>query len=106
MPMFDLHGRVAAVTGASSGIGVQMAKALAGQGADIAIMARRKEKLDEVAAEIRALGVRCLAVQCDVTSTESIKNAVGEIVKEYGKVDILLNNAGNAPTRAGNRRSP
>ncbi|WP_367617933.1 SDR family NAD(P)-dependent oxidoreductase [Methanoculleus methanifontis] len=96
MAMFDLHGRVAAVTGASSGIGVQMAKALAGQGADLAIMARRKEKLDEVAEEIRALGVRCLAVQCDVTSTESIKNAVGEIVKEYGKVDILLNNAGNA----------
>ena len=61
MPMFDLHGRVAVVSGASSGIGVQMAKALAGQGADMAIMARRKEKLDEVALEIRTLGVRCLA---------------------------------------------
>ena len=96
MAMFDLHGRVAVVSGASSGIGVQMAKALAGQGADMAIMARRKEKLEEVAKEIRALGVRCLPVQCDVTSTESIKNAVQEIVKEYGKVDILLNTAGNA----------
>jgi len=94
--MFDLHGRVAAVTGASSGIGVQMAKALAGQGADMAIMARRKEKLDKVAEEIRALGVRCLAVQTDVTDTDSIRNAVGKIVAEYGKVDILLNNAGAA----------
>jgi len=94
--MFDLHGRVAAVTGASSGIGVQMAKALAGQGADMAIMARRKEQLEEVAKEIRALGVRCLPVVCDVTSTESIKNAVQTIIKEYGKVDILLNNAGSA----------
>lgn len=96
MAMFDLHGRVAAVTGASSGIGVQMAKALAGQGADMAIMARRKEQLEEVANEIRALGVRCLPVVCDVTSTESIKNAVQAIVREYGKVDILLNNAGSA----------
>lgn len=94
--MFDLKGRVAAVTGASSGIGVQMAKALAGQGADMAIMARRKEKLEDVAEEIRELGVKCLVVQMDVTDTKSIVNAVDAIVEEYGKVDILLNNAGSA----------
>lgn len=94
--MFDLTGRVAAVTGASSGIGVQMAKALAEQGADMAIMARRKEKLEEVAEEIRALGVKCLVVQLDVTDTSAIINAVNEIVAEYGKVDILMNNAGSA----------
>ncbi len=96
MTMFDLHGRVAAVTGASSGIGVQMAKALAGQGADLAIMARRKELLEKVAGEIRELGVRCIPIVCDVTSTEAIKSAVQQILKEYGKVDILLNNAGSA----------
>ena len=58
--LFDFTGRVAVVTGASSGLGVQMAKALARQGADLAIMARRKEKLETVAEEIRALSVRCL----------------------------------------------
>lgn len=94
--MFDLTGRVAVVSGASSGIGVQMAKALAGQGADMAILARRKEKLEEVAEEIRALGVKCLAVQMDVTDTDSIVAAVKTIMDEYGKIDILLNNAGSA----------
>lgn len=58
--LFSLEGRVAVITGASSGLGVQMAKALAAQGADIAILARRKEKLEKVAEEIRALGVKCL----------------------------------------------
>ncbi|WP_101696976.1 SDR family NAD(P)-dependent oxidoreductase [Clostridium minihomine] len=91
---FDLTGQVAVVTGASSGIGVQMAKALAGQGADVAILARRKEKLDQVAEQIRALGVKCLPVPCDVTDTEQIKAAVSAVMAEYGKVDILVNNAG------------
>ena len=63
--MFDLHGRVAVVTGASGGLGRQFALALARQGADIAILARRLEKLEEVAGEIRALGVKCLPVTCD-----------------------------------------
>ncbi|HHT65963.1 MAG: SDR family NAD(P)-dependent oxidoreductase [Caldicoprobacterales bacterium] len=93
--LFDFTGRVAVVTGASSGLGVQMAKALARQGADLAIMARRKEKLETVAEEIRALSVRCLPVPCDVTDTGAVKNAAGIIEKEYGKVDILINNAGN-----------
>lgn len=93
--LFDLTGRVAVVTGASSGLGVQMAKALANHGADLVLMARRKEKLEVVAEDIRALGVKCLAVPCDVTNTEAIKNAVETIEKEYGKVDILINNAGN-----------
>lgn len=93
--LFDLTGRVAVVTGASSGLGVQMAKALARQGADIAILARRKEKLETVANEIRALGVKCLAVQCDVTDTEAVKKAAEAVEAEYGKVDILVNNAGS-----------
>lgn len=95
MNLFDLKGKVAVVTGASSGLGVQMAKALAGQGADIAILARRKEKLEKVADEIRELGVKCLSIQCDVTDTESIKTAVAAVKAEYGKADILINNAGS-----------
>jgi len=96
--IFDLTGRVAVVTGASSGLGVQMAKALARQGADIAILARRKEKLEAVAEEIRKIGVKCLPVQCDVTDTEAVKKAADLIEAEFGKVDILINNAGSGDT--------
>ncbi len=92
--MFDLTGRVAVVTGASSGIGVQFAEALAGQGADLVLLARRKEKLDEVAERIRKLNRKCLTVQCDVTQTDQIKKAVKSTIDEFGKVDILVNNAG------------
>lgn len=92
--MFDLHGRVAVVTGASAGLGRQFALALAGQGADLAIMARREWKLNEVAEEIRAKGVKCLVVPTDVTKIDQIKAAVEKIMAEYGKVDILVNDAG------------
>lgn len=92
--MFDLTKNVAVVTGASAGLGRQFALALARQGADLAIMARRKEKLEAVAAEVEALGVKCLVVPCDVTDPEQVKNAVQVINKEYGTVDILVNNAG------------
>ncbi|ODM28099.1 short-chain dehydrogenase [Clostridium sp. Bc-iso-3] len=93
--MFSLKGRVAVVTGASSGLGVQMAKALAAQGADIVILARRKEKLEKVAEEIRAFGVRCLSIECDVTNIGLIQRAAELTEKEFGKVDILINNAGS-----------
>ncbi len=96
--IFDLTGKVAVVTGASSGLGVQMAKALARQGADIAILARRTDKLKAVAKEITALGVRCLPVKCDVTKSDEIAAAVQSVVKEYGRIDILINNAGNGGT--------
>jgi len=93
--LFDLTGRVAVVTGASSGLGVQMAKAFARQGADLVIMARRKEKLEAVAEEIRKLGVKCLPIQCDVTDTEAVNRAAEITEKEFDKIDILVNNAGN-----------
>lgn len=92
--LFDLTGRVAVITGASSGLGVQMAKALALHGADIAVLARRKEKLEQVSEEVRAMGVKCLPIKCDVTSTESVQEAVKAVVAEYGTVDIVINNAG------------
>lgn len=91
---FDLTGRVAVITGASSGFGVQFARALAGQGADLVIIARRKDKLEAVAEEIRKTGRKCLPVVADVTKTEDIQAAVKAAIAEYGKVDILVNNAG------------
>lgn len=98
MNLFDLKGKVAVITGASSGLGVQFAKALAKQGADIALLARRVEKLQQVKAEIESLGVRCIAIACDVTDVSQIKNAVKEIEDTFGKVDILVNNAGSGKT--------
>lgn len=96
MSLFDLSGKIAVVTGASSGLGVQFATALAKQGADIAVVARRIEKLQEVSNEIKKLGRDCIAVKCDVTKESDIKNAVKEITDHYGTIDILVNNAGVA----------
>ncbi|MDR1359375.1 MAG: SDR family oxidoreductase [Deltaproteobacteria bacterium] len=96
MSLFDLHGKVALVTGASSGLGVQFAKALAGQGADLAIMARRLEKLEEVKKILEGLGARCFAVQCDVLENAQIQKAISTIKEHYGRIDILVNNAGVA----------
>ena len=92
--LFDLTGKKAMVTGASSGLGRQFALALARQGADVAILARRLEKLEAVKAEVEALGVKCLPVKCDVTDNDQIKNAVAETVAAFGRIDILCDNAG------------
>lgn len=95
--MFNLKGQVAVITGASSGLGRQMARAFAKQGADLAILARRLERLEDLATDIQMeYGVNVLPIQCDVTSTESINAAATKAEKEYGKVDILLNCAGSS----------
>jgi NAD(P)-dependent dehydrogenase (short-subunit alcohol dehydrogenase family) len=94
--LFDISGKTALLTGASSGLGVQFAKALAGHGADVVIAARRLERLEKLAEEIRQTGRKCLPVQCDVTKTSDIETAVEKTIKEFGKVDILVNNAGVA----------
>jgi gluconate 5-dehydrogenase len=73
-----------------------MAKGFAEQGADVVVMARRMEKLEKVAQEVRTLGVKCLPVRCDVTDTESVNAAAETVIKEFGKVDILINCAGSA----------
>lgn len=92
---FDLSGQVAIVTGASGGLGVQMAKALANQGAKIVVMARRQEKIDAVAAEIaEEFGVETLAIKCDITDTDNVNAAVDEVMEKCGRIDILINNAG------------
>lgn len=92
--MFQLKNRVAVVSGASSGLGAQMALAYAGQGADLVITARRMDKLEEMAEKIRSLGVKCLPIKCDVTDTDSVNAAAALAEKEFGKVDILVNCAG------------
>lgn len=94
--MFSLKDRVAVITGASSGLGLQMAHGFAGQGADLVLMARRLERLEAIAAEFRAQGIKCLPIKCDVTNTEEVNNAAEATIKEYGKVDILVNNAGSS----------
>lgn len=92
--IFDLTGKVALVTGASSGLGVQFAKALANQGANVAISARRVDRLEQVKKEIEEMGVRCLAVACDVSDSKQITAMVDAVKKEFGRIDILVNNAG------------
>ena len=92
---FDLTGQVAIVTGCSTGLGVQMAKALASQGANIVALARRQELIDAVAAGISAeYGVQTLALCGDITDTAAVEAAVDAVLARFGKIDILINNAG------------
>ena len=92
---FDLSGQVAIVTGCSTGLGVQMAKALANQGANIVAVARRQNLIEEVAKEIKeTYGVETMAVVCDITSTEAVEKAVDAVLERFGRIDILINNAG------------
>ena len=95
--MFNLKGKVAVVTGASSGLGKQMALAFARQGASLAILARRMERLEEFKPELIKAGAKeVLPIKCDVTSTEDIESAAKAVEKRFKRVDILLNCAGSA----------
>ena len=92
---FDFNGQVALVTGCSGGLGVQMAKALANQGCNIVPVARRMEKLEEVASELRSTyGVEVLPIKCDITSTEQVEAAVKQALAHFGRIDVVINNAG------------
>ena len=92
--LFSLDGRVAIVTGSSRGRGFWRAEALAEAGAHVVICARKPEPCEEAAKAIRKIGVRSIAVGCDVTDPESVKALVERTVSEFGRVDILINNAG------------
>jgi NAD(P)-dependent dehydrogenase (short-subunit alcohol dehydrogenase family) len=103
---FSLEGRVALVTGASSGLGVAFALALAEAGADVAICARRAERLEQTAERVRGLGRRCLAVAADVAVVEDCERVVAETVSELGRLDVLVNNAGVGTAVPATREDP
>ncbi len=92
--MFDLTGRFAVVTGASRGLGLALAKALASAGADLAVTSRTEASLEGTCKEIEAMGRKCLPVALDVQDINSIEAATDKILAEYGRIDILVNNAG------------
>jgi len=92
--LFSLEGKVAIVTGASRGLGHSMAEALAGVGADVVLVARTMQKLEELADKINTLGRKALPIQCDISDHNQVQKMVENAVKEMGGIDILINNAG------------
>ena len=94
MEQFKLNGKVALVIGGNRGLGFAMAKALAEAGASISIAARDEKTNHKSQEEIKLVGGSCISVNCDVTSEESVKNAVQITIKEFGRIDILINSAG------------
>ena len=94
LAMFDLKGEKAIVTGGGQGLGREMALALAEAGADVAVVQRRVEVAEETAAEIRTLGRDSFAMKVDVSKTDDIRNMVAAAKDRFGKIDILINNAG------------
>src|SRR4051812_1942663 len=106
LDLFRLDGKVAIVTGASSGLGVDFAAGLAEAGADVVICARREERLTDTCAKVEAIGRRCLPVRADVTVVEDCTNVVERAMAEFGRVDILANNAGIGTAYPATRETP
>jgi NAD(P)-dependent dehydrogenase (short-subunit alcohol dehydrogenase family) len=104
--MFRLDGRVAIVTGASSGLGAVFARALAEAGADVVLGARRAERLAGTVATVEEVGRRALAVRTDVTRPEDCQALVDAAVAEFGAVDVLVNNAGVGTAVPATRETP
>jgi len=94
--LFDLSGKTAIVTGGGSGIGRQMAQALAEGGANVVLCARKVERCEQAAAEIAELGVRTLALRCDVREPDDVHAVVERTRAALGRIDVLVNNAGTA----------
>ena len=94
--MFNFKGRVVVISGASSGLGAQMARGYAEQGADLVLLARRVERLEALAKELSKKGVKCLPLKCDVTDSKMVDEVAATVEKEFGKVDVLVNCAGSA----------
>lgn len=103
--IFSLKGQTALVTGSSSGLGVVMARALAKAGANVALLARRKDRLEAVAKELTELGVRSLALQADVTDEKALDAAVERAEQELGPIHVLVNAAGVSPLGRAERHS-
>jgi 7-alpha-hydroxysteroid dehydrogenase len=96
---FRLTDRVAVVTGAGRGIGAAIARTFAEAGADVVIAARTKEQLDEIAAEVGALGRRAVPVPCDLNDTANLRDLVDRAMAELGRIDIVVNNVGGTVPR-------
>ena len=94
--LFDLTGKVAIVTGGGTGLGRQMAEGLAEAGANVVLCARKKERCEQAAKDIEALGVKTLALGCDVKSAAEVRSAVDATISTFGRLDILINNAGTS----------
>src|ERR1700694_3557123 len=92
--LLDLTGRVAIITGGSIGLGRQMAEGLAEMGANVVLCARKKERCQQAAEDLQKLGVKALALSCDVKDPASIQKAVDATISEFGRIDVLINNAG------------
>lgn len=92
--MYNLKGKVAIITGASSGIGLACAKELASRGAKVALAARSMDAIEQLAAELRSNGSEAIAIQTDVAIEDDCKRLIETCVKAYGGIDILINNAG------------
>src|SRR5262249_62206797 len=93
---FGIKGRVALVTGASSGLGLRFAEVLAAEGAPVALISRRAERLAALKARIEKVGGRAIAIAADVTDRKAMLRAFDEAEKAFGTVTILVNNAGAA----------
>lgn len=94
--LFDLTGRTAIITGGSVGLGRQMAEALAEQGANIVLCARKKERCEQAATELREFGVKTLALACDVKNPADVQAVVDSALAAFGRIGILINNAGTS----------
>jgi NAD(P)-dependent dehydrogenase (short-subunit alcohol dehydrogenase family) len=92
--LFDLSGQVAIISGGSMGLGRQMAEGLAEMGANLVLCARKKERCEEAAQALQSHGIQTLAFECDVRDKSAIQHVVDETIAKFGRLDILINNAG------------
>jgi NAD(P)-dependent dehydrogenase (short-subunit alcohol dehydrogenase family) len=106
LDLFRLDGKVAIVTGASSGLGVAFAQALAEAGADVALGARRVDRLEQTRALVEAAGRRAIAVETDVADPAACQRLVDSTVEQLGRVDVLVNNAGIGTAVPATRETP